>query len=519
MQIRFRRRPGPILRPALLGAISAALLVLLPLGQQARGEDWRSVGPGIDYRLFVLPDPNQVHVARLDTQEPSAIIESSLAVGDLASGFETVSGMARRYDGGLIAWGGAWGPRGRVLIAINGSSLDLETTQPYGGVFHAGEYARRYGNLAGGTGFVWTSDRRGVVRGCIDHDKARQIAIRLSDRSTFEIDALNILRPDDGLLLFTPNYGPTTPESGDETEAVIQVERPIGIVPLPRFAEGVVLEVREGNGQTPIGFDQVVLSAKGATAPRFLRQLEPGERIGISQEITDLDFRCRQPGDFDWTDAYAAIGGGHVFLRDGEIFTSDDSGEDRPEPRTAICVDDRYVFFLVVDGRNPGVSRGMSLDEVAEFCLDELGATYGLNQDGGGSSTMWVDGVVVNSPSDGQERPVANGLMMMIAEPAAHSRRFDFGYDVRVNTAGAIHLGPGPLEPVLGYAEVGEAVKILPSAVGLRGVFAGGSYWWKVFHRGEIGWIAEQALVEGPGAISLFELPDPPRARAEDPGS
>ena len=496
------------------GLILAMVLALLPLGPVVRGEDWETIVPGIDYRFFNLDGPNRLHAARLDTREPSVVIESSLAVGGLAKGFETVSGMAQRYNGELLAWGDQWGPRGRVVVAINGSSFDPETTQPYGGLFHSGEYARRYGNLAGGTGFVWTDDREGAIPGCVTHDKARQLATRLADGETFEIDSVNLLRDDDGLILFTPQYAAATPHNRNETEAVLQLEAPLGIVPPPKYAEAIVLEIREGSGETPLYFDQAVLAGQSGAAA-FLRQLQPGERIGISQEITDLGFGCRGNGGFDWTDVYAGIGGGFVFLREGEIFVSDDSGEDEPDPRTAICLDDRYVYFLVVDGRDDDVSIGMSLDEVAHFCRDELGATWGLNQDGGGSSAMWVNGRVVNTPSDGWERPVANGLMMMAVEPPSTSRRFSEGFIVQVQAHGQIRLGPGVNQPILDVAAPGEELQIAAVAPSLSGVFASGSYWWKVVRKGELGWIPEQALVLGEAAISLFQMPDPPRAVPE----
>ena len=76
---------------------------------------------------------------------------------------------------------------------------------------------------------------------------------------------------------------------------------------------------------------------------------------------------------------------------------------------------------MVVDGRQPGYSVGMTLEELAHFMRTQLGnfslskenAYQGLNLDGGGSSTMVVEGEVVNSPSDQTgERPVANALVI-----------------------------------------------------------------------------------------------------------
>lgn len=80
-------------------------------------------------------------------------------------------------------------------------------------------------------------------------------------------------------------------------------------------------------------------------------------------------------------------------------------------PRTALglTADHRTLFLLVVDGRATG-RAGMTCDELGALFV-ELGAADAVNLDGGGSSTMWVQGPgVVNFPSDGSQRVVANHL-------------------------------------------------------------------------------------------------------------
>ena len=67
-------------------------------------------------------------------------------------------------------------------------------------------------------------------------------------------------------------------------------------------------------------------------------------------------------------------------------------------PRTAIGqIDDNHYVFVVSDGRTDE-SKGLSLYELAEF-MENLGCRTAYNLDGGGSSTMYFNGSVVNNPT------------------------------------------------------------------------------------------------------------------------
>jgi hypothetical protein len=112
-----------------------------------------------------------------------------------------------------------------------------------------------------------------------------------------------------------------------------------------------------------------------------------------------------------------AVGGVPVLVRDGRSVVHQAelaaAFSERPHPRTAVgWTGDGALLLVVVDGRQPGHSDGMSLDELADLMIG-LGAVEALNLDGGGSSTLVVRGAVTNRPSDGEERPVANALVVL----------------------------------------------------------------------------------------------------------
>ena len=111
-----------------------------------------------------------------------------------------------------------------------------------------------------------------------------------------------------------------------------------------------------------------------------------------------------------------AISGERMLISGGEL--ADGLDDVAREPRTAIGINHngRFLFLVVIDGRQPFYSEGATYCELAEFMLEQ-GAYFAMVLDGGGSSTMVIEGddgkpVILNSPIDnyipGRERPVAN---------------------------------------------------------------------------------------------------------------
>lgn len=81
------------------------------------------------------------------------------------------------------------------------------------------------------------------------------------------------------------------------------------------------------------------------------------------------------------------------------------------QPRTAVgVIDGNHLVFVVVDGRSPGYSAGVTMTGLAQIMKD-LGATIAYNIDGGGSSTMYFNGSLVNNPlGENKERGTSDIL-------------------------------------------------------------------------------------------------------------
>jgi exopolysaccharide biosynthesis protein len=121
------------------------------------------------------------------------------------------------------------------------------------------------------------------------------------------------------------------------------------------------------------------------------------------------------------SDAEQVISGSSVMLQGGKLRPMPTTLETALNPRTAVGIsgDGKTLILLVDDGRWKDHSVGMSTTDLAKVMLD-LGCTSALNLDGGGSTEMALRDpatgqlVVVNHPSEGHERPVANVLGILI---------------------------------------------------------------------------------------------------------
>jgi len=117
-------------------------------------------------------------------------------------------------------------------------------------------------------------------------------------------------------------------------------------------------------------------------------------------------------------DGLSQVVGGFPLLLENGIRVGDLGVVDRPSfaaarhPRTAVGFDTGKgrLWIVVVDGRQPGYSDGMTLPELGGL-FETLGVTEAVNLDGGGSTVMVLEGSPVSRPSDAEgERAVVNAL-------------------------------------------------------------------------------------------------------------
>ncbi|MDQ5822335.1 MAG: phosphodiester glycosidase family protein, partial [Actinomycetota bacterium] len=364
----------------------AAIVVLLALAAPAAAgaQDDRSLlMPGVSYTRdvqFTPHGPVVIHV--LNAPRPGGLYGlKPVLSNDLIVGRETVTSMQKRVSAGA------------TVAGVNGDLFNWRDGHPTGVLMRNGVLDSPPSKDRSSTAI--TAD------GTIRVDRARYIGYW---RGTGQRRALNFNQPPgtNGVSLYTRSWGLTTPGFGDTTEAVLSGfpdARPnIDLA-------GTVVELKQ-RGNTPIPAGGAVLVARGSSAARLLAEAPVGTAVGV-----------RLTFNVDWSTVIDAIGGGPVLIRAGKpVFRANEGftpSQLAPRnPRTAVGQRaDGRVILVAVDGRQPGYSVGMTNFELA-LTMMRLGCVTASGLDGGGSTTMAFDGVLLNRPSDPVERPVAESLLI-----------------------------------------------------------------------------------------------------------
>lgn len=325
------------------------------------------IADGVTYykdRVPIKKSFTDVHILRIEPFADSIKVFPVLANEGIAQK-ERLSSMAERYNA-IAAINGAYftsrgDPIGTLIINRRLISSPLYSRSVFG---ITSKETLVFGN----------PDFSGKLR-------AKDISLK--------INAVNQPRQRDGVVIYTPEYARSTLTTVDGVEFVIVRDKIVGV----------------NKRDSLIPPDGVVLSAAGPKAEQ-LKKLSLGDTI-------KLDYTIDQP----WNLIKHAVCGGPRLISDGKI---DINGKEEKfshsiiygrHPRTAVALTfDGDLIFVVVDGRSKN-SVGMNLKELAIY-LRRLGARHGINLDGGGSSSMIIQGKIKNRPSDGCERRISNGILI-----------------------------------------------------------------------------------------------------------
>lgn len=349
------------------------------------------VAPGVTYASYAMrtaEGPLSLHVIAVDPGEPTLRIDTVLASDRIISHGETVSSMAHRTG---------------AVAGINGDYFDIgNTNQPLNILISNGRLLRmpmqRYALAIG-------DDRRA-------HFSEFQYGATLQiGAASLPINAFNDW-PQGGITLLTPEFG-NVAASANATLVRLQ---PLGEG--GPFGPFRVLDVVDNTVAEPPGYYLGIgLNAYAQTGVPNI-----GDTIVTRAAFTPSIDALK-----------AAIGGGPLLLKDGQYFADPDgpnTGEfltHMPVSGAALRSDGTLLFFEV-DGRQPDLSIGVTQPEFAAL-MRAFGATTGMAFDAGGSATLVTRKLgddfasVRNSPSDGQERRVGDGLFFYSDAPQGPAAR------------------------------------------------------------------------------------------------
>lgn len=399
-------------RPVLLAACLAALVQCCGAVPDAGGLQWRRIAPGVDFaqQLVGAGDPQITHVVRVRLKDSSAQLRPVQALERVCIDGE--------FNGREVLHRAA--ERSGALAAVNADFFPY-TGDPLGIEVIDGELFSE--PMANRACLCLTANRptleilafKGVCRRPV-HPSAT-------------LSGVNRLPTADETVLLTPRF--RCPSSLPRPMTVVGIRFDSVTIHPGSEMRGEITEVRRLAAKAPLPVmpAQCAWLAIGANVTEYADAVA-GEKIECrldlvqspmaqqarrpSEPATGSELRAAYRNDLD-----QAISGGPFLVRDGKPWIdgeaegfSAESFINTRHPRTAVGIARNGDLLLVaVDGRSK-LSSGMTLPELAEYMV-RLGAVRAINLDGGGSTTMWLRAGVVNAPSDGRERPIANGLAVV----------------------------------------------------------------------------------------------------------
>jgi hypothetical protein len=371
-----------------------------------RTTESRELAPGVSYSQFTDPrGPWAINLVRVDLRRANIEIRSARAF-DRLQGRERVSDMVRRVGSTGV----------RVLAAVNADFFNLESGENENNQVIAGEWWKGL-KVTDSPYDTW--DNAHVQFG-IDAARRPLIDRFILDGKAWDRGVMtpiitvnfNPSGKPEGTALYTSRFGAATPRDTARRTAEA-----------PLIATGkrgdTLLFVRRGQVSATSGSSiptgGAVLAAYGSgLRAEEVQKMAEGDTVKVLLATLPRIPRGETPR--------MIIGGWPRILRDGDNVADESAtvegtlsrNAEVRHPRTAVGFsrDSSTLLLLTVDGRSEN-SGGMTLVELANV-MRELGAWQAMNFDGGGSTTMVIDGKVVNHPSDKEgERAVGDALLVV----------------------------------------------------------------------------------------------------------
>ncbi|MDB4888561.1 MAG: hypothetical protein JWL61_416 [Gemmatimonadetes bacterium] len=375
----------------------------------------RRLAPGVDYRQFTdRSGPFLMHLVRVDLRRKDIELRHARAHDQLKGREKTTDMVRRATEAGV-----------NVLAAVNADFFWLTTGENENNQVIGGEWWKGLKV----TDSPYDTYDNAHVQFAIDARGKPSIERYMLDGKAW---AHGVATPvitvnfnpsgnPEGSALYTPRYGASTPRD----TVRITAEAPMVSVgrrgDTLRFVRRGAVSVTSGSS---IPADGAVLSAYGnGLRMKEVQAMADGDTVKILLTTLPRAPTAAAPR--------MIIGGWPRILRDGVSIAADAAtlegtisrNAEMRHPRTAVGFsrDSATLYVLTVDGRSQA-SVGVTLVELARI-MRRVGAWQAMNFDGGGSTTMVVEGKLMNVVSDTTGERAVGDALMVVRKAATPARR------------------------------------------------------------------------------------------------
>ena len=347
------------------------------------------LGPGVEFerwRLATASGPLMISIVRVDVRNPAVTLMAVSRNDSILGPGEALSTMADRHEAeaGINA----------DYFDISGNGMPTNLVLEDGAVQHAPN---------GRAAFVVGADRRIVMGPVSWHAR-----VETAGGAGVTIGVVNDWSPQTQIMFYTQRFGLPGAANAD-AELVLS---PVPDVPgRYEVTQAVANQVTYAALQPP----DLGIVARGQAAVDLLHAFHQGDVVTVTQQWDPVI-----PGPRE------GVGGGPLLLRAGAPY--DDPDAPSPEERdvrypltgAGTSADGATLWLVTVDGRAPGRSIGITRPMLGSL-FATLGASDAMAFDSGGSTEMVIRPLgdtqvtVANVPSDGRERSLADGLLVVNA--------------------------------------------------------------------------------------------------------
>ena len=359
-------------------------------------QDWKTVADGVEHaqvRREFSGKNADINLLRLDLKKVRLDVHHAL---DKAIGLETTSSIARRKG---------------AIAAINAGFFRLDKS-------------------------IWAGDSAGILQvdgKLLSESNGMRIELLLGNgpqrtevflarlgieqqielgNEIFQAVGLNRERRESDLVIYTPEFDRSTLTNSMGVECVVLRSRIVNV------------RDRLGNSEIPAG--GFVISASGNFRERVLKLVRKNMLVSLptlANAIPNSVYLALLKDKKNWD----ITNGVPQLIKNGKIDITWEQEQasksfvETRHPRTAVAkLKDGKFLMLTADGRSEA-SAGVDLYDLAKYMLD-FGAGDAMNLDGGGSTTMFLDGKVVNKPSDKEgERKIGDAILVTLRKPKKRS--------------------------------------------------------------------------------------------------